>query len=558
MSRPAPEVVRGSGPLDGLELHVSPLAGSRLVDDYQIGHPALAPFFAGHPYDIEAYRRKAAEVEQRLDATARARLTDALRPTTPRAADRLRQVLDGNGFFVTTGQQAGLFGGPLYTVYKVLSAVRLADALERALGRVVVPVFWVGADDHDFEEVAHIVALDGADALHRIEVSRPVDAAEVPMAQQPLGSDVVTALDAFTATLPDGPYADDVRARLRAHYRPGRMVADAFEASMAELLAPFDVVIVSSAHPALKRAAAPLLRTEFDAQQAHAELLAHTGAALERAGYSVQVPIADDASNVFHVDEGGRDRLVREDGTWHHRRSRRRIGNEALHTLLEEEPEAFSPNVLLRPVVESALLPTLAYVAGPGELAYFAQIGCLFRAHGIQPPLVFPRHSVTLVGPTVRRLLDRQGLAVASFRRDVSTLVHEALRDEVPEAVSDALRELRAAIDVRFERLAHTALPIDVTLTGPMDGARRSAQGSVDAIEKKILARLRERESTVARQIERIAAHLRPLGAPQERQLNIFTFLARYGGTLPHAVAHAMQVTLDTPAPDWSGITGCG
>src|SRR5690606_29407152 len=243
-----------------------------------------------------------------------------------------------------------------------------------------------------------------------------------------------------------------------------------------------DVVIINSAHPSLKRAAAPLLRTEFDAQQAHATLLAHTSAALERAGYSVQVPIADDASNVFHVDEGGRDRLVREDGTWHHRRSRSRIGNETLHALLEEEPEAFSPNVLLRPVVESALLPTLAYVAGPGELAYFAQIGCLFRAHGIQPPLVFPRHSVTLVGPTVRRLLDRQGLAVASFRRDVSTLVHEALRNEVPEAVSDALRELRAAIDVRFERLAHTALPIDVTLTGPMDGARRSAQGSVDAI----------------------------------------------------------------------------
>lgn len=137
-------------------------------------------------------------------------------------------------------------------------------------------------------------------------------------------------------------------------------------------------------------------------------------------------------------------------------------------------------------------------------------------------------------------------------------LAHEALRDEVPASVSDALRTLRAAIDTGFGRLADSALPIDVNLTGPMDGARRSAQGSVDAIEKKILGRLRERESTAARQIERIAAHLRPLGAPQERQLNIFTFLARYGSTLPHAVAEAMQVTLDTPAPDWSGVGGCG
>src|SRR5690606_18395065 len=247
-----------------------------------------------------------------------------------------------------------------------------------------------------------------------------------------------------------------------------------------------DVVIINSAHPSLKRAAAPLLRTEFDAQQAHAELLAHTGAALERAGYSVQVPIADDASNVFHVDEGGRDRLVREDGTWHHRRSRRRIGNEALHTLLEEAPEACSPNVRLRPVVESALLPTLAYVAGPGELAYFAQIGCLFRAHGIQPPLVFPRHSVTLVGPTVRRLLDRQGLAVASFRQDAQVLIRQALKDDLPPSAAEALHELLSRIDAGFSRLGEASLPIDVTLTGPMDAARRAALASIDRIEKKI------------------------------------------------------------------------
>lgn len=558
MSRPAPGVARGDGPLDGLELHVAPLAGSRIVDDYQIGHPALAPFFSGHPYDIEAYRRKADEVERRLDATSRARLENALKPTTPRAADRLRQVLDGNGFFVTTGQQAGLFGGPLYTVYKVLSAVRLAATLERQLGRIVVPVFWIGADDHDFDEISHVVALDESDVLHRIEISRPADAAALPMAEQPLGDDVTAALDAFAATLPSGPYGADAHARLRAHYRPGRMVADAFEASMAELLAPFDVVIVSSAHPALKRAAAAVLRHEFDAQAEHARLLAHTSAALDRAGYGVQVPIASDVSNVFHTDEGGRDRLVREEQGWHHRRSHRRISDDSLRERLEQQPEAFSPNVLLRPVVESALLPTLAYVAGPGELAYFAQIGCLFRAHGIEPPVVFPRHSLTLVGPTVRRLLERQGLEVASFRRDVTTLVHQALRDDVPTGIADALRELRAGIDAGFERLAGSALPIDVTLAGPVDAARRAALANVEGIEKKILARLRQRESTSARQIERIAAHLRPLGAPQERQLNIFSFLARYGMSLPGAIAAAMPVALDTPAPDWSGVGGCG
>ncbi|MGH7443327.1 MAG: bacillithiol biosynthesis protein BshC, partial [Longimicrobiales bacterium] len=309
MSRPAPVVVRGTGTLEGLEVHVAPIGGSPLVDDYQIGHPALAPFFAGHPYDIEAYRRKATEVERRLSPADRARVADALRATTPRAAERLRQVLDGAGFFVTTGQQAGLFGGPLYTLHKVLSAVRLAATLERELQRVVVPVFWVAADDHDFDEIDHILAIDDDETLHRVALTRASDAPHLPMSEQPLGAAVLGALDAFAATLPAGPFADDVIGRLRAHYRPGRSVAAAFEATMAELLAQFDVVVVSSAHPALKRAAAPVLARELAAQAKHAALLERTSAALEAAGYGVQVPIAPDVSNVFHHDDSGRDRL---------------------------------------------------------------------------------------------------------------------------------------------------------------------------------------------------------------------------------------------------------
>ncbi len=554
MSRPAPAVVRGTGSLEGLELHVAPIGGSTLVDDYQIGHPALAPFFAGHPYDIEAYRRKAAEVVQRLSPADRVRLEPALQPTTPRAAERLRQVLDGRGFLVTTGQQAGLFGGPLYTVYKVLSAVRLAATLERELGQTVVPVFWVAADDHDFEEVDHVVALDGDDALHRVAVTRPPDAAALPMALQPLGADVADALNQFAATLPPGPFRDDVVARLRAHYAPGRSVAGAFQASMRELLAQFDVVTVSSAHPALKQAAAPVLERELNAQAKHAELLLHTSAQLEAAGYGVQVPIAPDVSNVFHQDESGRDRLVREDGAWHHRRSRSRIGADTLSTLLREHPEAFSPNVLLRPVVESALLPTLAYVAGPGELAYFAQIGCLFRAHGIEPPLVFPRHSVTLVSPTVRRLLDRHGLEVASFERAVRTLASDVVRSGMPQELDDALARLRTGLDQGFGDLARAMEPVDVTLIGPLDSARRTAHGAIDAAEKKIVSSLRVRNEATERQIERAAAHLRPMGAPQERRLNVFSFLARYGPALPAAIAASLPVDLSTPAPDWRGI----
>lgn len=554
MSRPAPAVVHATGPLVGLEMHVAPITGSRLVDHYQAGNPALARFFNGHPYDIDAYRRKAAEVDARLPATARARAESALRATTPLAAERMRAVLDGNGYVVTTGQQAGLFGGPLYTVYKVLTAVRLAATLERELGRVVVPLFWVAADDHDFAEVDHVYAVDGAHEVQRIALAPLApDTAPVPMADQLLGEDVLQALDAFQAGLPGGAFTDATMARLRAHYRPGRSVADAFEAAMTELFAAFDVVVVNSAHAAVKRAAAPVLLYELDNQAEHAVLLQRSTAALEAAGYHAQVPIAADASNVFHHD-GGRDRLVREDGSWHHRRSRTRLGDARVRELLAGGPDAFSPNVLLRPVLESALFPTLAYVAGPGELAYFAQIGCLFRAHGIEPPVVFPRHAVTLVHEKVRHVLDRYGLHVTSFQQPLHQLVNHAVRGDLPADVVAALRALQASIESGFAELAEAALPIDPTLASPVDGARRSSLGRLSHVEKRIVARLRERDGITRRQIERAAAWLRPDNAAQERRLNIYGYLGRYGPELLAALAAALPVAIDTPAPAWTRV----
>ena len=554
MSRPAPVVVHATGPLCGLELHVAPISGSRLVDDYQVGAPTLAPFFTGHPYDILAYRRKAAEIDARLTPSERARLAPALRATTPRAAERLRAVLDGRGYVVTTGQQAGLFGGPLYTVYKLLSAVRLAQALERALGKTVVPLFWVAADDHDFAEVDHTFTVDAEHALQRIGLRAPADNTQpVPMAEQLLGPDVLEALDAFASTLPAGAFADEAMARLRSHYRPGRSVADAFETTIADLGAGFDIVVVSSAHPSLKEAAAPVLLHELAHQAEHAALLERTTAALATAGYAAQVPIAPDVSNVFHHAQG-RDRLVREDGTWHHRRSRTRIPDAVVREQLAADPGMFSPNVLLRPVVESALFPTLAYVAGPSELAYFAQIGCLFRAHGIEPPVVFPRHSLALVNEKVRHALDRHALDVSAFARPTHELVSAAVRGELPADVVAALEALGDGIAHGFDGLAAAALPIDVTLAGPVDAARRNALERLAEVEKRIVARMRDRDGITQRQIERAAVWLRPDDAAQERRLNLFGWLGRYGPELLPALLEALPITLGTPAPAWDGL----
>jgi uncharacterized protein YllA (UPF0747 family) len=193
-----------------IEVVAAPLSGgSRLVQDYLQGAASLAPFFASHPGDIEAYRRKAADVDARLNDVARRRVADAIVPLGD-AASRLRSILDGNGYFVTTGQQPALFGGPLYTMYKGLAAIRLADALEQRLDRPVLALFWIGADDHDWDEANHAVLIDAQNHARRITVDAPAESAPLPLSERTWGSDVPRAVDDFIELLPRTEFSGEI------------------------------------------------------------------------------------------------------------------------------------------------------------------------------------------------------------------------------------------------------------------------------------------------------------------------------------------------------------
>jgi bacillithiol synthase len=539
----------------GLEIHGGgPRGGDRLLRDYLAGEPALGTFYSGHPGDPDAFRRKAAEVERRLDAATRARVAPAIQPMGD-AAGRLRRILDGDGFFVTTGQQPALFGGPLYTLYKTLGAIRLADQLEHSLGRPVLALFWIGADDHDWDEANHTAVVDGQGLLRTVAVRGAVDAAPLPLSERRWGRGIAAALDEFAAALPDSIHADAVRAHLRSAYTAEATVAASFTETFRLLLADQRIAFVSSADPALRRAAAPVFLAEAERTAEHGALIARQTLRLQEAGYPAQVAVADDASNLMLVDEHGRDRLVRGRRGWVTRRSGRHFAHDELLARIEAAPGQFSPNVLLRPIVENAVFPTIAYVAGPGELRYFAQLGCLFRAHGILPPVVVPRPGATLIEVKVRRALDRLGLTEDDLRRPLHELATEQARAAMPAPTAAALRELRDAIGAAYEGLIAAAEPIDASLGDPLRSARNASLLRAAEAEKRIVRAIRRRDRLRLELLGRAAASLYPGGAPQERVLGPLPFLAAYGPALIPQLAAAMDVRLPG-AGSWSG-TGC-
>lgn len=544
---------------EGAELLRNP-AGAGFAAAYEAGAPALAPFYAGWPWDPAAYERKAVEVSARFDAAARARLGTLLRPVSNAARERLDGVARGEGFVVTTGQQAGLLGGPLFTVYKALSAVALADALQERLGVPVLPVFWVASEDHDWAEVKDVHLLDTANRLQRVELADPVgDAGEAAgpgpsMARRKLDDGIQDVFRRLEEILPPTDFRDALLARFRDAYAPGASVSDAFEGLLAALLAGTPLALIQASDPELKRASVPVLRAELENGAAHEAALRRTTAAFSAAGYEPRVPIADGAENVFYENDGGRERLVRDGDGWVTRGRGARLSREQALEELEAHPVRFSPNVVLRPVVESAVLPTLAYVGGPAEVRYFAQTGCLFEAHGVGMPLVMPRASLTVVEGKTRKVLDKFALDIEDLGVPPQELAARVLADEMPPEVDAALKKVRGAIAEGYAGLGEAVKQIDPTLKGPIGGARSAALSELADLEKRVMRGLKSQNEIALDQIEKARVNLFPTGKPQERVLNPLQYLVRYGDEFMEEVRAAVDFELAGEAAEWTGV----
>jgi bacillithiol biosynthesis cysteine-adding enzyme BshC len=470
-------------------------------------------------------------------------MAGAIRATSPGAAAKLEEIVAGNGLFVTTGQQPGLFTGPLYTIHKILSAVELARSLERALERPVAPLFWVASDDHDWEEANHIHLLDRQGELRRVVLGSSTLAPPSSMRRRLLGPEVEPALDEFIRYLPTTEFAGGLLDLLRECYRPDRTVAEAFSDTLARLFAPFDLLMVDGGQSLVKELSIELLERELTASAEHESLLAAQTRRLEAAGYRGQVPVLPGATNVLYEDDAGRDRLFREGDHFVLRGSGRRLARSELLERLRSEPSHFSGNVVLRPIVENAVFPTISYVGGPGEVSYFAQYGDLFRAHGIGMPVIFPRFSVLLIEAKVRKVLDRFGLEPAAFAEPFHELSTRVIREEVPGEVRDAMLALRCSIEEGYGRLEAAALRIDPMLSGPLHSGRNASMVRLSEVEKRIVRHLKLQSGLEIDQLKRAGANLYPAGQPQERLLNIFQYLVRYGQELLPALAGGMRVS---------------
>ena len=529
--------------LPHIQVVPEPISATPLVLDYLVGRGRAREFYAGAPESLSAFQEKLAEVTARFDRPERERAARALHPTSDRAAARLRKFVEEGGAMITTGQQAGLFTGPLYTLYKALTAARLAETLEERLGVTILPVFWVASEDHDWDEVNHTYLGVPGDGTVKLALTDPPPAPH-PMHDVTLGEGVLPILDELAQIVEGSPFGAELLTPIRRAYVPGQTVAGAFRDVMTELLGPFDFCIIDAGTPGVKEASAGVLERALSESVAHERLLAERDRELAEAGYPSQVAVLEGGTNVFFHDASGRARLYRSGEGYRTQDAGRSFGEAELIADVRAHPERFSPNVLLRPVVESATFPTLAYVGGPGEISYFAQINALFPAFDIAPPVVYPRASFTLVEPAMQRLLDKLGYGVADLGRPVHELFDELARRAMPAEIAMVMEELARGVNDGYRRLIEVAGAVDPTLDDALASLRNQVLARIADSEKKVVRQLKRKEETTVGQLERVRANLRPEGEPQDRVLNGIPFLARHGLGLLRDIAAAIQPEL--------------
>ena len=518
--------------------------GKRLAAEYITNFGSLETFFSGDPTDDAAWESaiaaRASQTNVNVAIAPIIRSQQRIRQAPKPALEATAVLEDPRTVAVVTGQQAGLFGGPLYTLLKAISAIRLSRRVQQMHGTPTVAVFWVDSEDHDLDEIRKCSVLD---ANHRLtSISLPIPApALTPASAVQLGNEIDTTLDTLAAALTHTDFTSDLLSDLRLAYVRGNGIVDAFAIWLEKLFGELGLIVFNSSDPSAKRLAGELFAREINTAGTTSLLAQQAGEQLLQAGFHSQVSPAP--GNVALFLQDGSRRSIRTDG------NTLRIGDESIEprTLLDRfrsDASCLSPNVLLRPVVQDLLFPTVCYVAGPNELAYLAQLKAIYQHFGIPMPLVAPRLSVTLVDTAVIKFLHRTKLEVELFQPQDESALNRLLRDQLPTNVEQTIQATEKVIRDQITSIATAVAEVDPTLTGATESTGGRMERDLRNLRNKVLQAAKRRDETLRRQFTRAQSQLFPLGQPQERIVGSIHFVNRYGAALIERLVS--DPTLDT------------
>ncbi len=505
----------------------------RLAADYAYDFRSVASFFSGDPSDraawADAIARTQAHDRRRDDIAAVIARQQERRHAPPRAREAGQLLAHPHTVAIVTGQQAGLFGGPLFTLFKAITAIKLAEQVTRDHAVPAVAVFWIDAEDHDWEEVRSCSVFDDTLAPRTVSLPARPGAEPAPVATIALDHSVLEALDEIERLLPPTEFRESMMAGLRRAYAPGIGMADAFGRWMEEVLGNRGLIVYDSSDAASKPLVGRVFARELSMPGQTVKLAALAGSDLTARGYHAQVHAQDDSLALFHLD-GGRRAIRQHDGRF-------LVGDQqyAAAALVEQatsQPSGFSPNVLLRPIVQDTIFPTICYVAGPNELAYLGQLRGVYEHFGVPMPLFYPRATATVLDSGALRFLTKYKLPLEALQAQDEAALNDLLKAQIPPVVEESFTDAAQGIETQMARVIQAMPALDPTLEGAARSTLERMQRDLQALHGKMIQAAKRRDETLRRQFIRARALAFPGGHAQERTIGFLSFLNQYGPAL--------------------------
>ena len=523
--------------------HVKLPLANRLAHDYVLGKESALAFFGYHPYEMESYRERLKWLRGQT-FPHREKLANGLHTYNqwvgnhPAALERVEALRCPDTYVVIGGQQAGVMTGPLYTIHKAIHLIQAAKRLSEELKTEVVPVFWIAGEDHDIDEIDHVHWLvDKERSLHKERLSLGKKGRK-SASQLPLDKTACrNFLEAFFSAHTETDYTPGIRQMLEQTAAASTTVVDWFARIMAQLFGKHGLVLVESSLPFVRELEQPMFQRVIEQNEQIARLLKEAEGRLAAGGYPLQLNVEEHQANLFLYENG--ERMLLE------RYGERFVNRHAIYTreellrLLAEDPQRFSANVVSRGLMQEHLFPTLAFIGGAGEVAYWAYYRDVFTACGLQLPVVLPRMSVTLLEGALDRLLAEFGLDVEQVLTGFAEWKREWSENQERHPLEKQFAAARDSILAVYRPLVEDVVRLDPGMRGLAEKNISFLLEQVGFLENRLIRSLHQREDVAQSRLRRIEAVLLPDGGWQERKFSIFSFANKYGLSLVDQLAEA-------------------
>ncbi|MBI4830639.1 MAG: bacillithiol biosynthesis cysteine-adding enzyme BshC [Candidatus Lindowbacteria bacterium] len=503
-----------------------------LFADYCNDFHKLRQFFRYDPRDLAAALHELRGTQQRRFNESQLneiKLYNKRMDCSDETIANIQKLGSDGAMAIVTGQQPGIFTGPLYTIYKTLTAIKLARHITDHFGVNAVPIFWNASEDHDFQEARHVEIINRDSRVISLLYEPKADVEGKSIFDIPLEPPINFLIDLMAGDTNESEFKPYLVGLLRNSLGRCYSLADWFSHLIQALFNPYGLIVFDAHLPPCRELARPVIGREIKMPLRSSRLINEAGAQLKALGYHQQIDRKVDDVNFFFYAQGRRNKVRFKQDKFLIDRTGLEYDQTEMLDMLAEEPQRFSPSAVLRPLAQDHILPTIAYVGGPGEIAYFAQMRNTYSFFDLVMPVIYPRSRVVLVEPKIAKILQRYGLGIEDARKGRKELLKAIPSKGTESPIVQSCDRKLDSIQVILDEFRREVSNVDPTLVDPVDKLKRKIGYDMDKLRDRLAQAEGINPEVVEQQVEKLKTHLLPEGREQERALNIFPYLFSYG-----------------------------